>query len=456
MTKEIFYYSVENFSEGDWIPFLKTGRVPNRYDADGKPREFTSLELDEILDAFRRNVVGSEIPIAKSHWGEEDAYGWAKDMKRVDNTLYVLVDWTELGKEAIAKNIFKYVSAEVLHNYEDENGNIYPRVVTRIVLTNSPAIKNMPPLQEVVKGIKLYGYSAILNDSVSKDGGIVEPSVEAVEEADPEPEGETQTALSAKTDKLKEKAKARSKKYGIPVRKDGHLTPPKKYVEAGAKSEKDYADPVNYRYPISNEKFAKAALNYFSKEKNRRFYPPKARLVIWERIIKACLKFGIKVSYDKKMHKKLPEKIKKKMEGYSMDNLDEFRKDVEKAVKEEFSEKLSKLDKKVEELSTLKEKLEEENKKLTEELSALKKEKEQKEWEEKLSALAEKGKITPAMVEKFKDVDPSLRDTLYDTLSDLNLVDLSKEGPSTIVPSKANDEKEKEIIEKYRKMKEAK
>jgi len=73
----------------------------------------------------------------------------------------------------------------------------------------------------------------------------------------------------------------------------GHKTPPKEYREGGAKKEKQYADPKNFKYPIDDEGHVRAAISYFSKPKNAGVYSPEQQKSIWSRIRKAAKRFGI-------------------------------------------------------------------------------------------------------------------------------------------------------------------
>lgn len=73
----------------------------------------------------------------------------------------------------------------------------------------------------------------------------------------------------------------REKKYGIKFREDkGHLTPPKDYPQ----NEEDYADPVNYAYPLVPEDRCKNALARWGAF--REVYTQPERNVIYERIVK--------------------------------------------------------------------------------------------------------------------------------------------------------------------------
>jgi len=117
-------------------------------------------------------------------------------------------------------------------------------------------------------------------------------------------------------EKLEKEIEEREKKYGYKRGSNASLTKPKKYEDI---PESQFADPVGYNYPIDTYEHARAALTYWHNKRNRRFYDdPKARLFITERIVRACLKFGIEVTWDPTdpEYQKLPEELKKKMKGY--------------------------------------------------------------------------------------------------------------------------------------------
>jgi hypothetical protein len=115
------------------------------------------------------------------------------------------------------------------------------------------------------------------------------------------------------TEKLHEAAKRREEKYGIKFREDkGHLTPPKDYPQ----DEEDYGDPVNYVYPLVPEDRCRNALARWGAFREE--YPQPERNVIYERIVRRALKYGISVRYDPELPeaRALPESVKKQLEGY--------------------------------------------------------------------------------------------------------------------------------------------
>ncbi len=119
--------------------------------------------------------------------------------------------------------------------------------------------------------------------------------------------------------RLEEERSERSRKYGIEVRPDGHLTPPRRFYEEGARTEEDYADPVNWRYPIHRPENVRAALAYWARF--RTYYKrQESRNAIFERIVRAAIKFGLKLDWSKwedlPEARALPEELKAAFEGY--------------------------------------------------------------------------------------------------------------------------------------------
>lgn len=94
---------------------------------------------------------------------------------------------------------------------------------------------------------------------------------------------------TAATDDDKSAQKARSSKYGISIRSGGNVTKPKEYSHL---SDSQFADPVNYAYPIDKEHI-RAALSYWGKPANRAKYDSKSQGVISKRISAAARRYGI-------------------------------------------------------------------------------------------------------------------------------------------------------------------
>ena len=119
--------------------------------------------------------------------------------------------------------------------------------------------------------------------------------------------------------KLEREREERSRRYGIEVRPDGHLTPPQRFYEEGARSEDDYGDPVNWRYPLHRPENVRAALAYWARFRNY-YKRQESRNVIFKRIVQAALKYGIIPDWDTWKHypeaRALPEELKRAFRGY--------------------------------------------------------------------------------------------------------------------------------------------
>jgi hypothetical protein len=114
-------------------------------------------------------------------------------------------------------------------------------------------------------------------------------------------------------EKLRRAAEERERKYDIKFREDkGHLTPPADYPQ----DEEDYGDPVNYAYPLVPEDRCRNALARWGAFREE--YTQPERNIIYERIVKRALRYGITVQYNPELPeaKALPENIKKQLEGY--------------------------------------------------------------------------------------------------------------------------------------------
>jgi len=119
-------------------------------------------------------------------------------------------------------------------------------------------------------------------------------------------------------EELRNKQKLRAKKWGIEIRSDGHLTKPAEWSHL---SDNQFADPVNYMYPVHDAIHARAALVYFIRY-HRAYKQRKSRLIVLTRILEACIRHGVKVNWDTiksnfpGIANLLPKSVKSKLVGY--------------------------------------------------------------------------------------------------------------------------------------------
>ena len=128
------------------------------------------------------------------------------------------------------------------------------------------------------------------------------------------------------SERLRREAEERAKKHGIGVKESGNLTKPKEYEYLDIDQ---FADPVNYRYPI-DEKHVHGALTYFNQPDNQQAgeYTHEEAVKIMTKIINAALTHGIEVSYqsENSVYRDLPEDLKTKLVGYKKKESQELKK----------------------------------------------------------------------------------------------------------------------------------
>lgn len=117
-------------------------------------------------------------------------------------------------------------------------------------------------------------------------------------------------------EKLRQAQRERAQKYGVEPKEGGHLTKPSEYENI---PEDQFADPVNWRYPVDRE-HVRAALTYFNQADNRRAggYTHEEAVKIMTKIIQATLNAGVEVSYQPEdpVYRDLPQDLKAKLKGY--------------------------------------------------------------------------------------------------------------------------------------------
>ncbi|MCD6318093.1 hypothetical protein J7M02_03380 [Candidatus Aerophobetes bacterium] len=212
------------------------------------------------------------------------------------------------------------------------------------------------------------------------------------------------------TEAEKKAQQARAKKYGIGIKADGNVTKPKEYSNV---PESEFADPVNFRYPIDKAHIY-PAIRYFAKPYNRKDYSREEQKIIWTRIMRAAKKFGIKHRvWVEDLDPLLPDDLKAWAKGeakVSKKEVDDVTEEERKVLEEE-NEKLKK---KLEELEA---KVGEVDAKLKEKEDALKKVKEEKQNLEKEKVELEKRELTlDEILKSLEKFDDDARKKLKDAL----------------------------------------
>ncbi len=122
-------------------------------------------------------------------------------------------------------------------------------------------------------------------------------------------------AEAEQTSAEKDAQVARSQKYGIGVKDGSHVTKPSEYADL---EDDQFADPVNYRYPIDAE-HVQASLTDFNAPENRAGYTAEEQAKILAKIVVTAFAAGVEVTYQPEdaAYQALPEELKAKLQGYT-------------------------------------------------------------------------------------------------------------------------------------------
>lgn len=228
------------------IEIFRTG---THTDSAGNTRTWTEEDLDAIVNKY--NPANHEAPVVIGHPKDNaPAFGWVEGLQRKGSILYAkLKDLVPEFVDAVKKGLYKKRSI-----------SLYPDMTLRHV----GFLGAVPP---AVKGLA--------------DVKFQENISEMIYEFEDSPGEKAQ--------------KARSKKYGIGIKDGGNVTKPSEYESL---DDSQFADPVNYRYPI-DESHIRAALSYWGMPKNREQYSSAEVEIITRRILSAARKYGIEVDEEK-------------------------------------------------------------------------------------------------------------------------------------------------------------
>lgn len=105
--------------------------------------------LLSMVDNFKKGVRGIDLMVDYGHDSEGEAAAWFTDVfiENDGNELWAEVDWTDPGRDDVAKKKYRYISSDFDFEYEDnETGKKYGPTLFGAALTNRPVIKRMTPV----------------------------------------------------------------------------------------------------------------------------------------------------------------------------------------------------------------------------------------------------------------------------------------------------------------------
>jgi hypothetical protein len=144
-----------------WVTITRTGQFTHpKYGAFSITREM----LLAMVANFNSRVLGIDIFMDVEHEPEEGAAGKILELAVEGNRLRGLVEWTDLGIDAVRNKLQCYVSAEYCEDYVDnEQGQHHGPVLLGAGLTLRPVIKGMEPvlLSESAGSVPMFLHPAL-------------------------------------------------------------------------------------------------------------------------------------------------------------------------------------------------------------------------------------------------------------------------------------------------------
>jgi len=153
---------------------------------------------------------------------------------------------------------------------------------------NAPdAVKALP---KHAQEIWISAYNAAYEQYKGDEGRANATAWAAVKEKYQKDENGTWRSLTAANMDPKEAQIARSKKYGISIREDGHITKPSEWANV---PDDEFLDPVNYAYPCPDADQTRAAAVYWGRARNKAQYSEADQKIIDERLDEFRKKYKI-------------------------------------------------------------------------------------------------------------------------------------------------------------------
>lgn len=255
---------------------IQVFKVGEQTDSAGNTYEWTEEDVKFIANFYNEMLATDPsmiAPLCKGH-PEDDApaFGWVKSLSfnEENGILEATIDFNETIVEEIKGGMFKKVSIAL---YDD-------KLLRHIGMLGAaaPAVKGLEPVE----------FKARKNDFAEwnfEEGSLVDNQNNSDE-------------TTQKTDK--ELLAEREEKYGI-GRKDnlGYLEKPSAYKDV---EEEQFADPVNYLFPLHDEENVIASYSSFRDWEMREKYTSIEKQVISARILKAIGQFGIDLKNDNRLY----------------------------------------------------------------------------------------------------------------------------------------------------------
>lgn len=201
-TKFSFLTGGIQLAEGKNTSVVTITKLGNFFDPRYGNFEITQDHFNGFIKNFNEKTYGQDLPIDFAHFDSEGAAGWIKRVFQEGKRLRAEVEWTPAGVEAIKNKKYRYMSAEFVDDFIDnEQGLSHGPLMMGAALTIRPAIKGMDPVslaEEAGAGGPIYihpdlirqlqeeekrdmdKFIKMLSEALSKIKGLSKDSVDSI------------------------------------------------------------------------------------------------------------------------------------------------------------------------------------------------------------------------------------------------------------------------------------
>lgn len=246
-----------------WIDVFRSGE---QTDSEGNTKDWTNEDLDKIVTQYNDQNADEEhrAPIVIGHPTDASpAYAWVKELKAEDGVLYAdIVDVQPELKEWVDKGLYRERSIAL-----DED----------LLLVHIGFLGGVPP---AVKGLTPVRFNSAVK--VAHQFSMTSPFVPPAD-----PVQLDATALQT-LQQAKQEQDARAARFGIRVQETGNVIKPIAFADL---TDEQFADPVNYRWPLSPKSVliaSKNVVNLWSTD-----YNETEKILIQARFVDAAISNGL-------------------------------------------------------------------------------------------------------------------------------------------------------------------
>lgn len=99
--------------------------------------------VQAMVDNWKKKVLKEQEPFVDTEHDRSRANGWIEDLKADRNGLYAKIKWTEMGRQNVGQELFKYFSADIDMVIDVESGEVVYPVLVAVALCNTPVMKTL-------------------------------------------------------------------------------------------------------------------------------------------------------------------------------------------------------------------------------------------------------------------------------------------------------------------------